>query len=57
MVLFPGRWRMRKSAVFLMILCCGLVFAANGFGQTRVLSLEEALDIAIDVSTTVGIYE
>jgi outer membrane protein len=48
---------MRKSAVLLMILCCGMVCAANGFGQTRVLSLEEALDIAIVASTTVGIYE
>ncbi len=34
-----------------------MVFAANVFGQTRVLSLEEALEIAIDASTTVGIYE
>ncbi len=47
---------MRKSIILLTILCCGLLYTSDSRGQARVLSLEEALDIAIGASTTVGIY-
>jgi outer membrane protein TolC len=47
---------MRKSIILLTILCCLFLTASDGRGQKRILSLEEALDIAIEVSTTVGIY-
>jgi len=47
---------MKKGVVAVAVLLCGVFFAVPSGGQTRVLSLEEALDMAIGASTTVGIY-
>lgn len=45
------RW---VTAAILVITCCAAT--TNSVGQTRVLSLQECIKIAVGVSTTVGIY-
>jgi outer membrane protein len=47
---------MKKSLVLVVVLLLGLLPASRSAGQTRVLSLEEALDMAVGASTTVGVY-
>jgi outer membrane protein len=47
---------MKKTLILFAAFVFGVASAAPLAGQPRVLSLEEALDIAIDASTSVGIY-
>ena len=47
---------MKKGAVTVAVLLCCVFSAVQSGAQTRVLSLKEALDIAIGASTSVGIY-
>jgi outer membrane protein TolC len=47
---------MKKALVLLVVFLAGVFPAGRSLGQARVLSLEEALDIAVTASTSVGIY-
>ncbi len=47
---------MKKVLILAVIFIAGVAFTGPSAAQTRVLSLEDALDIAIDASTSVGIY-
>jgi outer membrane protein len=47
---------MKKALVFLVVLLAGAFPVGSALAQPRVLSLEEALDVAVSASTSVGIY-
>lgn len=47
---------MKKSLVLVGVLLLGLLPASRSAGEARVLTLDEALDMAVDASTTVGVY-
>ncbi len=47
---------MKKALILLVVMLAGVLPAGRTLGQPRVLSLQEAVDVAISGSTSVGIY-